>query len=194
VPAAGSDRDQRWADALAELLDDPKRAQAAARDPRAYARKLGVKLPRDLVVDLRVVAGRPDLTVTGLDPLAPFEFHWTEDGFTSQAGAEAAQAPPQDQPRRSGTVASRKRPTPRRSPLKAGFLHMPYTGTVLEHWHRATGASPTCMSPRSGERSDQRGCDGSASTGRSLSCARLPKCTKRSRDGLARDRNHCDRW
>jgi hypothetical protein len=108
-------RDKRWTDALAELLADPKRAQAAARDPRGYARRLGVKLPRDLAVDLRIVAGRPDLTVTGLDPLAPFEFHWTEDGFTSQAGVEAEQAAPQEQPRRSGTVAARKRPTRRRS-------------------------------------------------------------------------------
>jgi hypothetical protein len=108
-------RDQRWTDALAELLDDPKRAQAAARDPRGYARKLGVNLPPDLAIDLRVIAGRPNLTVTGLDPVAPFEFNWTEDGFTSRAGAPGEEAPAQRQPRRSKTAATRKRPPPRRS-------------------------------------------------------------------------------
>jgi hypothetical protein len=108
-------RDPRWTDALAELLDDPKRARAAARDPRAYARKLGVTLPPDVEVELRVVADRPDLTVTGLDPLAPFDFRWTEDGFTSRAGAEPEEVAPQKKRRRSGTAASRKRRTPRRT-------------------------------------------------------------------------------
>jgi len=101
-------RDPRWTDALAELLDDPDRARVAARNPVAYARKLGIRLPREVAVELRVVAGRPDLTVTGLDPLAPFEFRWTEDGFTSQAGTEAEHGASQEKPRRSQTAEARK--------------------------------------------------------------------------------------
>jgi hypothetical protein len=108
-------RDPRWADALAELLHDPDRAQAATRDPLAYARKLGVKLPPDTAVEFRVVAGRLELSVTGLNPLAPFEFRWTEDGFTSQIGAEAEREAPQAARRRSGTPQSRKRPAARRT-------------------------------------------------------------------------------
>jgi hypothetical protein len=106
-------RDPRWTDALAGLLDDPERARAAARDPRAYARKLGIQLPGDVVVDLRVVAGRPDLTVMGLDPLAPFEFRWTEDGFSSQAGTEAEPGAPPQQRRRTGPQSPRSRRPPR---------------------------------------------------------------------------------
>lgn len=81
-------RDKRWPDALADLLEDPKRAQLAALDPRGYAEKLGLTLPPEVVLDLRVVAGRPELAVTGLSAQAPFELHWTQDGFTNDAGVD----------------------------------------------------------------------------------------------------------
>jgi hypothetical protein len=107
-------KDKRWTDALAELLGNPDWAPAAARDPRAHALKLGIKLPPDVVLELRLPAGRPELTVTGLDPHAPFEFRWTEDGFTSQASAEAPPPAPQ-RTRPSRSAESRKRATPRRT-------------------------------------------------------------------------------
>jgi hypothetical protein len=108
-------RDSRWTDALAELLDDPKQARVAARDPRAYARKLGVNLPREVAVELRVVDDRPDLTVRVLDPVAPFEFRWTEDGFTTPAGTDAEDEQPREERRRSASSRSRKRSSSRRT-------------------------------------------------------------------------------
>jgi hypothetical protein len=61
------------------------------------------------------VAGRPDLTVTGFDPVAPFEFRWTEDGFTSSAGVESERTVTQERRRRTGTAKPRRRATPRRT-------------------------------------------------------------------------------
>ena len=112
-------RDPRWLDGLAKLLDEPDLAKAAARDPRAYARKLGLKLPPEITVKLTTVAGGLDLKVTGYDPLAPFELHWTEDGF-SRPVVDAPSEPPKAPPKQTKQAKSqpRKRAAPRQAPKR----------------------------------------------------------------------------
>jgi len=90
--------------------------KAAIRDPKGYARKVGVKLPPEVEVELTTVAGRLDLKITGFDPLAPFELRWTDDGFSNPvADAREPPAAPAKRPRPAGSPP-RKRAASKRAP------------------------------------------------------------------------------
>jgi hypothetical protein len=112
-------RDPRWVDALAKLRDDPELVKAAVRDPKAYARRVGVKLPPEVEVELTTVAGRLDLRITGFDPLAPFELRWTDDGFSNPVadGPGEPAATPAKRPRQASS-APRKRAAAKRPPKR----------------------------------------------------------------------------
>lgn len=67
---------------LGDLVDDPKLVDKAARDPKRYAAKQGIKLPATMELSLRQVNDHPQLTVFNYDRLAPLHLVWDNNGFT----------------------------------------------------------------------------------------------------------------
>jgi hypothetical protein len=82
-------RNPGWVDLLGGLLADPEQVHAAAADPSEYARERGVEIPAMVDVAVTRMAARPDVTVTGYDPRAPFQLRWTSDGFQRAAPPSA---------------------------------------------------------------------------------------------------------
>jgi hypothetical protein len=81
-------QNERLLNALGELLDDPQLAQAASRDPRGYARQLGVDLPPNMDVTLSLRGDEIEMRVAYYDELAPFQLTWNTNGFSLLPGEQ----------------------------------------------------------------------------------------------------------
>lgn len=79
-------QDERLLNALGELLDNPKLARAASRDPRGYARQHGVELPPNMDVTLSLRDDQIEMLVAYYDELVPFVLTWNNDGFSPPPG------------------------------------------------------------------------------------------------------------
>jgi hypothetical protein len=81
-------QDERLLNALGELLDNPKLARAASRDPRGYARERGAELPPNMDVTLSLRDDQIEMLIAYYDELAPFLLTWNNDGFSPPPGEQ----------------------------------------------------------------------------------------------------------
>jgi len=79
-------QDEHLLNTLSELLDNPKLAQAATRDPRGYARDRGIELPTNMNLTMSIRNGRIEILIAYYDELAPFLITWNNDGFSPPPG------------------------------------------------------------------------------------------------------------
>lgn len=76
-------RDPRVLTALKDLTENPDFARWAARDPRAVAQKLGIKLPAALQLQVSNEADGVRVGISSYDGLYPFKVTWHSDsGFS----------------------------------------------------------------------------------------------------------------
>jgi hypothetical protein len=93
-------QDEHLLNALGELLDNPELAQAAARDPRGYARDHDIELPPNMDLALSFRDGQIEMLIAYYDDLAPFMITWNNDGFSPpRSGQETDPAAGRDVPR-----------------------------------------------------------------------------------------------
>ena len=75
-------QDERFVRTLDELAEDPELIDKAARDPKAFARARGLRLPNTVELEVDEVEGHPRVRVVNYDREVPFTMTWDRRGFT----------------------------------------------------------------------------------------------------------------
>ena len=75
-------QDERFVRTLEELAEDPELFDKAARDPKAFAKSRGFKLPNTMDLEVGKVDGQPRVRIVNYDRQVPFTLTWDSRGFT----------------------------------------------------------------------------------------------------------------